>query len=154
MAAPTRTLLAYAPATLATGTTTGPTLVIPEMFTSFIARLSCGTVTGTTPTLDVYIQQGIRDAASADTAGLDVSGTAANYIWDDYAHFAQVTSSNTVRFIRSVGGGNVESAAKDATLAAATIENGPIGAIWRVKVVVAGTNPSFAAVKVLTQFIP
>jgi hypothetical protein len=150
---PSRTLVLFPSATVSANTTS-PKLIIIENYTSFIARASVGTATGTSPTLDIYIQQGMRPDVGTEVAGTDAQGTDANIIWDDYAHFAQITASSQVKYLRVVGGGNVSSAASDAALSAGTIQNGPIGSLWRIKLVVGGTSPSFATTKVLVQFIP
>lgn len=150
---PSKTILAYPPKTIA-ATDTSSKIIAVENYTSFIARLSVGTVSGTSPTLNAIIQQGIRPDISSDTALLDTQGTDANIIWDDYAAFAQITATNAVKYLRAVGGGNVSSAASDGALTAGTVQNGPLGSLWRIKLVVAGTNPSFGTAKVIIQFIP
>lgn len=122
---------------------------LPEKFTAVNIMVNATQMDGTSPTLDIYIQQGIRDQGSGVTIGTDVGGS---FVWDDYAHLAQITAVSK-RFFRIVGSGNEESAASDAALAAATVREGPIGTIWRLKYVISGTNPAikFSAV---AQFIP
>lgn len=153
---PNRTIVAFPLQTVnSSGSPFTSSKIIPvENYTSFIARLSVGTASGTSPTLDVYIQQGMRPAVATDTATQDAQGADANIIWDDYAHFAQVTASSQVKWLRAVGGGNVSSVAQDGALGAGTVQNGPLGSIWRIKLVVAGTNPAFLTTQVLIQFVP
>jgi hypothetical protein len=82
--------------------------------------------------LDVYIQQEIPIVGASDTWGLVPTGTA---VWDDVAHFTQVTTATGTWIASVVGGGNVAAIKKDAALAAATVRSGPIGSNWRVKYV-------------------
>ena len=110
-----------------------------------------GTVSGTSPTLDVYIQNGIRQHGSATSAGDKAVGALK---WNDFAHFTQATTSSTSFFIGVVGGGNFANASQDAALGAATIRNGPLGSYWRVKGAVGGTNPVFSSVSVVAELIP
>lgn len=150
---PSRTILAFPSQTLTT-TTTGSKMVIIESYTSFIARLTCGTVTGTSPTLNVIIQQGMRVDKAGDLDGQNVTGADANIVWNDYASFTQIVTSNADIWMNVVGSGTVVGAAKSGSLSAGTIANGPIGSLWRVDAVVGGTSPSFAAVKLIVQFVP
>lgn len=156
---PSKTILAFPAATLTT-TTQGSKIVAVESYTSFIAVLTCGTVSGTSPTLNAIIQQGMRVDKAGDVDGGNVTGTDANIVWNDYAAFTQVTSSNANIWMNVVGGGGTAGAAalvgaaKNGTLSAGTILGGPIGAMWRINAVIAGTSPSFASVKVIIQFIP
>lgn len=150
---PSRTIIAFPSQTLTT-TIQGSKMVIIESYTSFIARLTCGTVTGTSPTLNVIIQQGMRVDKAGDLDGGNATGTDANIVWNDFAAFTQATSSNADIWMNVVGGGTAVGPAKSGTLTAGSILNGPIGALWRINAVVAGTSPSFAAVKVIVQFIP
>lgn len=88
--------------------------------------LKTTTVTGTSPTLDVYVQKKLADAST----------------YQDIAHFAQVTSA-TGRVMSLVTGGNKEEAQQTETLSAATVNSVAFGSIWRISAVVAGTSPSF-----------
>lgn len=87
-----------------------------------------GTISGTSPTLDVYLQD-------------SVDGT----VWDDRVHFAQLTGVSSGAFVASVGTGSITlGATTDATLAAGTVKDGiPIAPFIRAKFVVGGTTPSF-----------
>jgi hypothetical protein len=82
---------------------------------------------GTSPTLDVYVQKKLADAAT----------------YQDIAHFTQVTTSPTGRVMSLVTGGNKEEIQQTNTLAAATVNAVAFGGIWRISAVVAGTTPSF-----------
>lgn len=87
---------------------------------------------GTTPTLNVYVQKDI--------------GTPGNRIYTDFIAFTQVTTSPTSlkaevnANLRDVTG---TSPFPDAGLATGTANNGPWGDYWRIKWVIAGTTPSF-----------
>lgn len=95
----------------------------------FLIQLDCTAASGTTPTLNVYIQT-------------TVDGTN----WQDVGSFTQVTVAAR-RFMRIVAGGLipgvVEEPQKDASLAAGSVESGPLGKQIRAKYVIAGTTPSF-----------
>ena len=84
------------------------------------------TVTGTSPTLDLYIHKLLPDLAT----------------WQDIAHFTQITSA-TGRVMSMVTGGNKEETQQTNTLAAATINSVAFGSTWRLSAVVGGTTPSF-----------
>ena len=110
-------------------------------YTSAIAILSVTAQAGTTPTLDVYVQQEIPIVAASDKGGGVPSGTS---VWDDVIHFTQVTTSTGTWVASVVGGSGVAAAIKDAALAAGTVRNGPIGSNWRVKYITAGTSPQYS----------
>jgi hypothetical protein len=89
---------------------------------------------GTTPTLDVYIQD---------------SGDGSN--WDDRIHFAQFTGppSTAIFQVAGIAGTSTNEAIhapQDAALAANTIVSGPIGMIGRVKTVAGGTSPNYTLI--------
>ena len=109
-------------------------------YNSAIVILSVTAQAGTTPTLDVYIQQEIPIVGASDTWAQVPSGTS---VWDDVLHFTQVTTSTGTWVASVVGGSGVAAAIKDATLAAGTVRNGPIGSNWRIKYVTAGTTPQY-----------
>lgn len=128
---------------------TSTDIVLPDAYTAAIVKLEVhDTPTGTTPTLNVYVQQKLPTAATADAAQAVPTGTAA---YDDFISFTQVTATG-YRTARVVGGGNVEAASSDGALAAG-VRNGPLGRVWRVKWDVGGTSPSFDF-SVVAQFIP
>jgi len=116
--------------------------------------LNVATVSGTLPTLDVYIQKKLGQAAAADVNPGPPTGTA---IYDDLLHFTQLTTSTTVRLANvvtaAIGISTVATptitapadyAQSDAALAAGTLRMGPLSGIWRVKYVISGTTPSIA----------
>lgn len=139
---------------ISTVTTTGqgPDIVLPQGYTSAIVTLNVLTVSGTSPTLNVFVQNRLRQAAATDALGVDVSNTG-TAIYDDLLAFTQATTSNTSFIFRIVGGGNVCAANKNKTLTAGSAESGPIGGAWAVAWTTGGTTPSFAF-SVVSQFIP
>ena len=147
----TREILLSAIATQTTNGT-GPVMVLPQGYTAAIVTLNILTVSGTSPTLNAFVQNRLRQAAATDLVGQDLSdsGTA---IFDDLLAFTQATTSNTSFIFRIVGGSNTCNANKNTTLTAGSAENGPIGGAWRVAWTVTGTSPSFAF-SVACQFIP
>lgn len=140
-------------------------IIVPQDYWGCILNLSTGTPTGTSPTLDVYIQQGFTAAGSADTmAGLIIQNTANPTLWDDYAHFAQVTStaasqSQYMRILAEIGTSAANSPtavisnAQSGALAASTVQPGPFGMFWRILWKVGGTSPSFPTVGITAQFV-
>lgn len=128
---------------------------MPDWATAVILKLVSGAGTGTSPTLDVYIQQKLGTPGATQLAQEQPSGTAT---YDDYAAFTQVTTGASTQVLRIVGGGGQgttqPTAASDAALTAGTVRNGPIGRIWRAKAKVGGTNPSFPGVSLVAVFIP
>ena len=149
MAQPAKSIVLL-PNAARTTTGTGNQVIQIEDYTSCIIMLDVSTTpSGTSPTLNVRIQQGILDDGGATNSGDKALGSA---VWDDFLSFAQVTATGK-RFMRIVGGGNLESASSANALAAGTIRNGPLGSIWRVAWVTGGTNPNFTF-DVDVQLIP
>lgn len=147
-----RTILLYN----GTITESGAGISVPlggSQYTAVIFRLKVGTVTGTTPTLDVFIQDGMRIVPAGATVGRDVEGDSpTDYEFADYGAFLQVSAAGASR-ISTVGGGEEVFVETDATLTAGQVRNGPIGNVVRVKFAAGGTNPSFP-VSVIAQFTP
>jgi hypothetical protein len=110
------------------------------LYNQAIFILSVTAQAGTTPTLDVYIQQEIPIAGATDTWGQVPSGAP---LWDDLCHFTQVTTATGTWLTYAVAGANTANILKDAALAAATVRNGPIGSNLRIKYVTAGTTPQY-----------
>ena len=83
---------------------------------------------GTTPTLDAYVQD------SPDNAN-----------WDDRIHFAQATTgtSRQVAGLAGVSANETVHAPTSTTIAASTIVNGPIDQFGRVTFVLTGTTPNY-----------
>lgn len=127
------------------GTVASTTTLCVSGYTSAILALNVSAInTGTT--LDVYIQQELPIAGASDKRGDVPTGTS---VWNDFAHFTQVTTSTGTWSIEVVGGSNTVGPLKDAQLAAATVINGPIGSNWRVKYVAVGTSYTFAVTGIL-----
>lgn len=103
-------------------------------FDTLVAKLVCSAASGTTPTLDVYLQTS------------DDGGTT----FYDVAHMAQVTGtvSNAAALWATAavngGDGAYVGNASDASISAGAVSGLPIlGRRFRIKWVVAGTSPSF-----------
>lgn len=139
------------PAATRTTSVTASEIVSVEDYTAARIVFGVTTVGGTTPTLDVYIQNAHRAHGSVTNVGDKAAGA---LTWNDFAHFTQATTSNTTFHIGVVAGGNFAAAAQDGALAAATVRNGPLGSYWRVKAVLGGTSPSFQGVNVVAELIP
>jgi hypothetical protein len=101
-------------------------LVGVEAFVQATIFLNVTAASGTSPTLDVYLQKLLPDKLT----------------WHDIAHFTQATGTGK-RVMSIVSGGNKEEAQQTGALAAATVNSVAIGSKWRISAVVAGTNPSF-----------
>jgi hypothetical protein len=137
---------------LATITTsgTGVDINVPQDYAGAIITLDVLTVSGTTPTLNVFVQNKMTLPAAADTAGIMPTGSG---YYDDLLAFGTATTSTTRFVARLVSGGNTVSAAHNGTLTAASVATGPLGGMWNVKYTAGGTNPSFAF-QVVAQLIP
>jgi hypothetical protein len=131
---------------------------VPEWATAFHGFCSVGTVSGTTPTLDIEIYNMVRTPLSTDSRSLSASDdTLANLTALPFGKLKQMTTTNWIQQFSCVGGGNFITASPSTSLAlptAGTFNNGPIGAFWKVTFRVGGTNPSFGTVKMVVQFIP
>jgi hypothetical protein len=131
---------------------------LPEAYTAFDGYVKVGTVSGTSPTLDITIDKMIRSATTSDTVGKDALGGdyATAYTFLPFIKLRQMTTTNHIQQINLVGGGN-NNPAVATSLAAATAgtpNNGPVGSMWRVTFTIAGTNPSFGSVEMVINFIP
>jgi hypothetical protein len=143
---------------------TSSTIIIQPTYSACILYFQTGTPTGTLPVMDMYIQQGFRAAVAADNFdGKDLSATAPT-IWDDYAHFPQVsgTASTQISVLRlaaltGTSASNTPTAtftvANNAALGASVVQAGPLGLWWRLKWVVGGTTPVFPTVSIIGQFV-
>lgn len=136
--------------TITTSGTIAGTCVLPQGYTAAILHLNCVTVSGTSPTLNVYIQHAFSTVAATDVIGSAPTGADK---YQDLISFTQCTTTGNVAVALVVGGGNIAVMQQDATLTAATVNNGPIGSLWRIKYTVGGTSPSFA-ITMAAQFIP
>lgn len=144
-----------------TASGTSSVIGVADPYDEVIIYLSVGTASGTSPTIDFYIQQAFKDVGTSDTvAGLDLAATTYT-LFDDYAHFPQiVTAGNSYLRIMAGSGTSASNAptasfaaAQDAALAASTVKAGPIGSAWRLKWVVGGTSPQFLNVYMTAQFL-
>ncbi|SRR5216684_5387217 len=136
-----QTLLALATQTT-TGTSANLTIMAPAAAYRFFVKLK--TVSGTTPTLDVFLSTSYDATAAAGT----------DYV--NFLHFAQMTTSGLGRQMSfrpylSSGDVAIESqaaffaTADGATGATAIAVNGPINnSAIKVRWVLSGTSPSFA----------
>ena len=109
-------------------------------YTQAIFVLSVTAEAGTTPTLDVYIQQELPIVASTDKWGQVPTGTS---VWNDLAHFTQVTTSTGTWYAGIVAASNSNGPIKDVSLAAATVISGPIGGNLRVKYVTTAADAQY-----------
>jgi hypothetical protein len=142
----------------------GPIILMPAFYGGAILYLTAGIPTGTSPTLDVYIQQGFTAQIAGDTSSLDLTSTAVPSIWDDYAHFAQIGFSASAQSqVMRINAGQGTSAANAPTasitaaqsgaIAASTVQEGPLGMFWRVLWKVGGTSPSWPTLTITGQFL-
>jgi hypothetical protein len=115
--------------TTAAATASGSTFGV-DRFTAFTVRLNVSAASGTSPTLNVYIQKLVPNGSRPST------------VWHDIISFTQLTTTGT-RISEMVEGGNAEVALSQAALAAGTVQNALIGSYHRVHYVIGGTNPSF-----------
>ena len=108
---------------------------LPEAPKMVVGVVRLGTVTGTTPTLNIFLQDAIPVAAGV-----------ANAVQVDWAALTQLTASNQQAWVRASVAGNGEEmhGASDAALTAGQIRNGGAGTLWTCKHTITGTNPVFA----------
>lgn len=138
------------PSAARTTSSNGNIFRVPSGFTACIVRLQSAAGVATTPTLDVYLQVGIKDVAATDTENQFSTGS---YVFNDFLAFAQVTTAASEQWAYIVGGASQVAAAQDAALTASSILDGPIGGVWRLKWVIGGTGPSFTF-DCVAQMIP
>jgi hypothetical protein len=138
----------------------GPDIVVPMGWQAATVSININTVTGTSPTWNVFLQKRLRQASATDLVGTDVTGTA---IYDDLLAFTTLTT-NATRICNIVTGElpgtanativtTADYAQSDAALGFGSLRIGPLGPTWRMKWVVAGTTPS-GTVSVTAQLIP
>jgi hypothetical protein len=152
MPQPSRTVVLIPKANYASGTATFKQVVIGEQFTAVNFILKGDAATGTSPTLNIYVQGGFKDIGTADlTEGTNTSGSLAYFDWHSWT---QLTTGAPAKVVTYVGGGTSEYALTTHSLAAATFKNGPIPAIVRVEITVGGTNPNYPNLYMIAQFIP
>ena len=124
----------FTTATLA-ASASGDKLPGMEKYTSALFVATSGAVTGTSPTLNVYIQTLLPDGST----------------WQDIVSFTQITAA-TSRIAHFVTGAASEAAVQTEALTAGSIKAIGLGNYIRVRCVVGGTNPSFTDVVVTANF--
>jgi hypothetical protein len=113
-----------------------------ERYTTAMFQLEVTSPTGTSETLDVYIQTLLPDGVNGAASGT----------WQDIVHFAQVTTTASHQICWFVSGGSNVAAIQTAALAAGTVKAIGLGSVLRVRAVITGTNPAYATVQVLAHF--
>lgn len=109
-----------------TSTGSGDTIPGIDNYTSADILTDVTAASGTSPTLDIYIQKLLSD----------------NSTWQDVIHFAQITSTGK-QIASIVASGNSVAAVQTAALTVNSIKTTLLGKTWRVHYVIGGTNPSF-----------
>ncbi len=132
------------------GSGTGPDINIPMGYLGAIIGLNVTAASGTSPTLNVFVQNKMTLAAGTDLNGQFPTGSTA---YDDLAAFNTASGAGLRVFRILQGFGNVESQQVQAGLAPGTARTGPIGDLWRIAYTVAGTSPSFTF-SVTAKLIP
>ena len=150
--------------TTATTNGVGPDINLPQAWQAAILTVNVSTASGTSPTLNVFLQSKLGQAlAGTDVSGGFLTGTA---IYDDTLAFTQLTTTGNqiARPVTSgIGAGTpgtsgslavgMDYLQKDAALTAGNYRLGPIGGLWRIKFTIGGTSPSFTF-SVVAQLIP
>lgn len=111
-----------------------------SLYNQAVFILSVTAEAGTTPTLDVYIQQELPIVGASDKWGQVPTGTS---VWNDMVHFTQVTTSTGTWYAAVVSASNSNGPIKDAQLAAATVVSGPIAGNLRVKYVTTAADAQY-----------
>ena len=125
-----------------TANTTTATVLVGNGYTAVRIMLTAGTNTGTSPTLNTYIQGAMRLADGTDS-------------WYDWISLTQLDTTDNPKVLAvATGSGEEIIAGTDGTLAAGQIVNGPIPSKLRAKFVVGGTNPSFGSAALVLELIP
>lgn len=129
--------------------TVGPNIVIPDGYTRVVCVVNCTAATGTAPTLNVYIQNGITFPASGDVVPGPPTGT---LTWNDVISFTQITVAATY-YAGAIETASFMNIAQDAALAAGSIRSGVFGNHWRYKSAITATTPVFTY-SVFAVFFP
>jgi hypothetical protein len=95
-------------------------------YTSADVFVTCSARSGTSPTLNVYLQKLSPDGST----------------WQDIASSVQITAAGN-QSLTAISASTAPFTPTDATLAAGTLKLASMGSQWRIKYVLAGTNPSF-----------
>ncbi len=118
----------------ATTSSTSDVLGNLDRVSKLIIQVKTTASSGTSPTLNVYVQIQLPN-------GTD---------YMDIGSFTQFTGTAN-HYMAIVSGGNSTAVVTDGTLTAGTILNVPFPQYWRIKWVVAGTSPSFTLAITGTQ---
>ena len=145
--------------TTATTSGAGADMVLIQGWQSAIVMLNVTSVSGTTPALNVFCQNRLRQVTVNDVTGQDISGS--TIVYDDLLAFSQMTTTGTRIFRISSQGGpitapsaaGVEYPISNTALTAQNFRPGTIGGVWRVAFNIGGTTPSFTF-SVGVQLIP
>lgn len=117
----------------------GSVIVVPDGYTRGRFLLDVTAASGTTPTLNVYVQNEILPPVAAN---LVVDAPTGTKFYNDFISFTQATAIGRW-FASVVEASNFAAVAQDAALTAGTVRSGPLGSYWRVKWDVGGTSPNF-----------
>lgn len=139
---PSQNFVTLYSATALTASATSEITIGVERYTTAMFQLETGTGTGTSPTLNVYIQTLCPDGVNGATSGT----------WQDIVSFAQATTGATHQLAWFVSGGSTVATIQTAALSAGTIKSIGLGSIIRVRAVITGTNPSYASVVLSANF--
>lgn len=121
--------------TVTANPTTGEACPGVDFFSAVNIIIKASSVTGTSPTFDVYLQQLLPDLAT----------------WTDIAASAQInTTANIV--VSVVSAGSSTFAVTDTTLAAGTIKTIIFSRAHRIKIKTGGTNPS-ALFNIVAEYV-
>lgn len=127
------------PSAAAAASAAGSAINVPAGCRGIVVYVDVTEATGTSPTLNVYIQDGIKAAGNAVAAGDLCDG---DYEFEDYISFTQITTAAD-KVARKDFTGEEEAAHADVGLTAGQLRNGPMTDRVRAKWVIGGTNPSF-----------
>ena len=97
-----------------------------DSYSNFDIHLSVTAVSGTSPTMNVYVQKLLPDDST----------------WQDMASFAQVTATAAHRLSFISAGSSIAAVQTEALAAGSTVTT-PVGGWMRLRWVIAGTSPSF-----------
>lgn len=136
-----------------TSSSTGPTLNIPTGYRSAIIHLNVSAASGTSPTLNVRIQDVLQPPASTDTILNPPTLNTSTQVFDDFCSFTQATAAGDWVARINTQGASAAAVLADGSLAAGSVKVGPMGLFWRVKWTIAGTSPSFTW-SLVAQLIP
>lgn len=147
--------------TTATTNGTGPDIVVPGGWQAGKYILNITAASGTSPTLNVFVQDKLGQPAAADLSGNFPTGTA---VYDDILAYTQMTTTGKTQVARLVTGPLAPSANASVVtsadypiltgaLTAGNARVGPATGLQRVAWNVGGTSPSFTFT-VTAQLVP